>query len=257
MKNWRSILESYLETWKKDQNVSGALVCGSYVTGSPSPHSDVDVHIVLNDGVDWRERGNVISEGLLIEYFANPPKQIEKYFTDDYNDYSQMSPVQFSTGEILFDDGTVEILKKKAQEFLNKDFPQLPDFKIELNKYGLWDNLDNLEDAFEGEKKHFMFIFHNSLNTLIQFYCKYLGYPVIKFNKSLEILTDQNVRKKYLLKEFPDSKFNELCTQALCVDKPEKAFELYKELTKHVLDKIGGFEINGWKLRSPLDIDKK
>ena len=32
----------------------------------------------------------------------------------------------------------------------------------------------------------------------------------------------------------------------------EKMLKEYQTLTKYVLDKMGGFELSGWKLRTPL-----
>ncbi len=75
----------------------GILVCGSYITGNPSTHSDLDVHIILNENVNYRERGNKIVDGLLIEYFANPAKQIREYFKDDYTNVRPMSQTQIPT----------------------------------------------------------------------------------------------------------------------------------------------------------------
>ncbi|WP_231630083.1 nucleotidyltransferase domain-containing protein [Lysinibacillus sp. ZYM-1] len=76
MDNWKIALETLLKDWQGRDDVVGTLVCGSYVTGKPSKRSDIDVHIVLENDVTWRERGNQIIDGFLIEYFANPPGQI-------------------------------------------------------------------------------------------------------------------------------------------------------------------------------------
>ena len=80
--NWEEKLNKFLENWEYMNDTIGILVCGSYITGNPSTHSDLDVHIILNEKVNYRERGNKIVDGLLIEYFANPAKQIREYFKD-------------------------------------------------------------------------------------------------------------------------------------------------------------------------------
>ena len=97
------------------KDVIGAIVCGSYITGVLAERSDIDVHIILSDEVDWRERGNQYIDGLLMEYFANPPRQIRRYFAEDYRDRSTMSMVQFITGRVIFDHrGIIEQLKVEA-----------------------------------------------------------------------------------------------------------------------------------------------
>ena len=108
-------LNMFLDSYKNINDVVGVLVCGSYVTGHPNKHSDLDVHLILKDGVFYRERGNVIVEGLLIEYFANTKQQILSYFNKDYRSVSLMSQTQFATGMIIRDDlGIVANLKKQA-----------------------------------------------------------------------------------------------------------------------------------------------
>ena len=117
--NWEEKLNKFLENWEYMNDTIGILVCGSYITGNPSTHSDLDVHIILNEKVNYRERGNKIVDGLLIEYFANPAKQIREYFKDDYKNVRPMSQTQFITGRILLDKtGEVQALKEEAKNLL-------------------------------------------------------------------------------------------------------------------------------------------
>ena len=173
MEPWEKALDEFLVPWKKKKEVVGAIVCGSYVTGNPSKHSDIDVHIILKKGTKWRERGNEIVDGYLIEYFANPPEQIEWYFKDDHKDNSFTAPTMFLTGRILFDDGSIVKLRRKANTLFKKRFEKMGDVGKELSKYSLWDMLDNLRDSYEKEEPDFVFICHNMLNELYRKYAKY------------------------------------------------------------------------------------
>lgn len=117
MDKWTLALETFLKDWKDREDVVGALVCGSYVTGYPLKRSDIDIHIILADHVEWRERGNRVVNVFLIEYFANPPAQIRKYYQDDFNKQRTMSMVQFKTGRIVFDyTRIIKNLKFEAEE---------------------------------------------------------------------------------------------------------------------------------------------
>ncbi len=60
------------------------MLSGSRVTSFASKYSDIDVYIILSDDVEWRERGNKMIDGCLIEYFANPIKQIKSYFKEEF-----------------------------------------------------------------------------------------------------------------------------------------------------------------------------
>ena len=45
---WKVALEKFLKKWENKKEVIWILVCGSYVTGNPSKHSDIDIHILLD-----------------------------------------------------------------------------------------------------------------------------------------------------------------------------------------------------------------
>ena len=99
MGNWQEKLGIFLASFEHMKDVIGVLVCGSYITGNPTKHSDLDVHLVLDNDIQYRERGNKIIDGLLIEYFANPPKQIIGYLDEDFREKSLMCQTQFATGK--------------------------------------------------------------------------------------------------------------------------------------------------------------
>ena len=65
--NWQSALNKFLKDWRDKDFVKAALLTGSYAVGG---------YLMLSDNVDWRERGNLIIDGVLVEYFANPVIQI-------------------------------------------------------------------------------------------------------------------------------------------------------------------------------------
>lgn len=250
MQDWEKALDQFLETWKPRDEVVGALVCGSFVTGNPKKHSDIDLHIILREGTDWRERGNKVIGGFLIEYFANPPCQIHKYFEEDFEANKQMNVTQFLTGKVLFDDGSISRLQEEAAKWHAKDRPKLPSTSVEIMKYGIWDLLDNLRDALE-QDEHFWHLYHVSLDRLLSKFCRFKGYPDIKAHRVADVLEGKSL-KKYLLPEFPDKRFQSLFLHALRESDKEKALERYEQLTEHVLQSMSGFEIDGWKMRSPI-----
>ena len=207
---WEEKLNRFLENFSYKNDIIGILVCGSFITGNPSTHSDLDVHIILDENVDYRERGNKIIDGLLIEYFANPAKQIREYFKEDYKNIRPMSQTQFATGKILLDKtGKVQELKNEAKEMLAKNYNDLDTNINELNKYGLWDMLDDLQDSLENNHEDFDFIYYCNLDKLLTLYMKFIKYP---YNKKVILgnITSEIVRNKYLLKELPDKEISEL-----------------------------------------------
>ena len=123
---WEEKLNKFIDSFEYIDDVVGILVCGSYITGSPTKHSDLDVHLLLNDKVKYRVRGNKIVDGLLIEYFANPKSQIKKYFKEDYKNVRPMSHTQFITGKIIMDKtGDLKKLKEEAKKMLKKNYEDI------------------------------------------------------------------------------------------------------------------------------------
>jgi predicted nucleotidyltransferase len=252
---WKKALSKFIAPWKKRNDVVGALVCGSYVTGNPSRHSDIDVQILLDGKVKWRERGNKIVDGFLIEYFANPLPQNFKYFERDYlRDRDRTNAHMFLTGEVLFDkNGDMETLVQAAGKWEKKKFSKLDNGGVERAKYSVWDNRDNLEEVFERGSDDFYLVYYDYLRNLLEIYAQFLTYPRIKTRKALKFLSSTKERAKYRLEDFPDKRFVALFMKAVVLKDRKKMMNEYRSVAEHVLKEMGGFEIDGWKLRSDLE----
>ncbi|WP_342550661.1 nucleotidyltransferase domain-containing protein [Lysinibacillus sp. FSL M8-0216] len=252
--NWRKALETFLNDWQGRDEVVGALVCGSYVTGHPSERSDIDVHIILSNDVKWRERGNQIVDGFLIEYFANPPGQIRRYFQDDFNKHRTMSMVQFQTGQILFDyTGIINELKLEAYAWQEKNYETINKTVLELKKYGLWDMLDNTKDCYEQKRGDFIFVYHHALATLFMEYGQFLNVDTIPTYQIHAYLVDPIYLQKYMKSAFPDEYFKQMFLHALKESNTEQMLESLEALVSYVLKQMGGFCIDGWHVKSPIE----
>ena len=251
--DWQKSLNTFLSDFEHMADVIGVLVCGSYVTGSPTAHSDLDVHIILSSDVSYRERGNKIVDGLLIEYFANPPMQIEAYMDEDLEVRRLMAHVQFATGKILRDDtGEVAALKEKAFTAIDEFYKKSPPASMqEMTKYGLWDMRDDLQDAHETNRADFDFLYFNLLDNLINEYMNAVNMPYHK-KAILVNVEDERIRGKYLLRELPDKHISDLIIKAIKAEGRDEKLNLYEQLTEAVLCRFGGFEIDGFRFRSEV-----
>lgn len=248
---WEVALDKFLESWRNNREVSAILVCGSYVTGNPTENSDVDIQIILKRGCEWRERGNKIVNGILIEYFANPPERIIGYLEDDQKRRRKIEAHMLVTGRIIFDkEGEAKKLKELARTYLGKKFEKMPKFKIEFAKYHAFDMADNLEEVYKRKTYDFEFVYYNFLKTLLEFYGEFLGYSDISENKVYRFLTDKKDQKKYLINKFPDKKFVGLFLQSIKEKDRHKMLQRFTKLARYVQNKMGGFNIDGWKFKS-------
>ena len=246
-------LNMFLDSYKNINDVVGVLVCGSYVTGHPNKHSDLDVHLILKDGVFYRERGNVIVEGLLIEYFANTKQQILSYFNKDYRSVSLMSQTQFATGMIIRDDlGIVANLKKQALIEINKNFEDLNTVPNGLALYSIWDSLDDLEALLEEDRQDFDFVYYNKLDKLLALYLKVNKIPY-NCKSIVGHLTSEIVREKYLLKEITNKKLVELIKASILGNDKKTRFAAYSKLANNLLTRFN-FSIDKFVFKSEEDI---
>jgi len=253
MKRWEIALEKFIRKWKNRKEVIGALVCGSYITGNPSRHSDVDILILLDSKTSWYERGNEIIDGTLIEYFARPLKRHYEELENDYISKRRVDAHMYTTGRVLFDkEGELKKIIKDSKKYMIKKYKKQSKIVTEKSKYYLWDICDNLEEVFEAKSKDFFFVYYVHLYYLFREYAAFLNSDSLPVCKIKRFLTNKEDKKKYHMDNFQDQQFVKMYIKALNIKDEGKMMEKYKTLTNYVLGKMGGFNINGWKTRSML-----
>lgn len=123
MNNWNLAIKKFLEQWTIKKEFEGAILSGSYAVGNQSKNSDIDIMIVLSDKTEWWQRGNLVVDGFLIEYIADPASMWTKSFGDDFNSRKKVSAGMFAIGKILHDkNGVVSKLKDEAETVMKKPF---------------------------------------------------------------------------------------------------------------------------------------
>ncbi len=250
MKNWERALYKFIKDWQNRKEVLGAIVTGSYAVGNHTKFSDIDVHIVLSEKTKWRERGNKIVDGFLIEYFANPISQLKKYQEENYKNGNRIDARMFTIGKILFDKtGIVKKLQIEARKRMKKPFAKKDKTWMETKKYFLWDQLDNLHDLHSQHLPSFSFVYYTALLNIFETYAKFLRAEIPGPAKFYQVLTNDRFRQKYHIEKFPDQKFITIAKK--CIEKD--SLENIEKLTAYVLDKMGGFKIDGWKLKTPVE----
>jgi predicted nucleotidyltransferase len=250
--NWQQALEIFLDKWRDLDYVEGVLVTGSQVVGTATQNSDVDVHIILSPNIDWRERGNELVNDTLIEYFANPVFFFQQYLDEDYANNSKQNARMFVIGKILFDkNGEVAKLVSQAKTYMEREFTKPDDIWTNVAKYAIWDEFDGLDDIYSAKQPAFEHSYHLFLQNLLIKYAKFMGAEILAHSKLYKFLSSEDFRLRYKIEQLPDNDFNAQFLQALQHKSQDNMYSSAKALTQLVLDKMGGFEIDGWKLRTP------
>jgi len=258
MKNndWRSALDDFLKDWKDRDEVVGAIVTGSRVAGTATPLSNIDVHILLFDDCNWKERGNRTVDSFIVEYFANPIYLLKEYDTNDYEDNQRSNARMLAVGEILFDKtGEVAKLQENARAWMKIPFKKPSALFIEERKYWLRDSLDGLKDLSESRSSAQSLVYYSHLSLLLSIYCSFIGAEMPHLTKAYKLLTDPEFGKRYHFKTFPDQSFASMFIEALSPEIAEQ-FEVAESITQYVLERMGGFDIDNWTLRTPIGSDE-
>ena len=249
MQKREKAVEKFLQDRKCRDDVQWALLCGSYAVGNQTKYSDIDIHIVLTGDIQRRERWNQVIDGFLIEYFANPPKQLEAYRKNDIKNFRKVDATVFVTWKILFDKTWVlNDIQKQCKEHLEIPFDTLKGDALAYQKYHLWDDLENLKDVYEQGSPAYTYVAMLLIDLVLETYRKYLWVAISSRSKLYRHLTDDSFRANYGLGEFPDKVFVEHFLSVL----EDPTFEVIENLVDYVLEEMWWFEIDGWKLRSPV-----
>lgn len=121
--------------------------------------------------------------------------------------------------------------------------------EIEIAKYHLWEGLNKLKGLFKGGFVKYSPLYYLHLSKIINFYASFTGVSVPAVAKIYNFLNDNNFREKYKVEGFSDEKFVSLVNGCLENYSSLKSIE---KLNAYVLEKLGGFEINGWVLKTEI-----
>ena len=243
--DYEKAIEAFLRPRKRNKHVIGTLLVGSYATGLETPLSDIDVCMVLENGVRRWERGNVMVSDFLVEYAAYPIAYIKYLQERDLRERMRLRTRMLATGIILFDkNGVVRRLQKEARVLLKRKLPPQYTETTEIHKYLLWDQLNNLRDLRRQRARGFAYAYYAALQNLLNFYASYLRIEVPRPNRIHCFFSDAEFRARYGIRAFPDAMFSKLFERAM----RWPSLPILTRLTARVHKRMGGFSINGWKL---------
>lgn len=251
MEKYEQVLEKFLLAHKNHPDFEGAVLCGSYASGNQTPVSDIDVHIVMSDVCELRERGNVFIDGMLVEYFINPIFKIKETLEREFQEYGSATANMFGYGKILYDKtGKVHEIQQLARSYFEKDFAPLCFYQLQNDLYHVWDDRDEFLSA-SSEKCSTHILYGRLLSDLVNLYMKHQGIGLQSLSKLEKLLSDDMFASRYHLKKQPDHNFKEL-TLACLRSNDECKVECIQKLYHYVIKTCGGFDIGHFKMTSQV-----
>lgn len=228
MEKWERVLNEFLEEYKKNEEIIGAILGGSYATGNYTESSDIDISIITSND-NYKKRGNIIIDDIMVEFFINPISELKKYMEDDYNNRHRLSTSNLiGNGKIIFakDDSIVE-LQKVALSYFDKDFPEPNEVSVKCKKYACWDAYDELKDKVKKNESYNLNYFV-LLQELVDCYYYSNNIASVPISKLEQILRNKEYAKKYNLKNEPTDEFKDLvlaCIDTISIDKISKLYK--------------------------------
>lgn len=237
---WKKALNEFIKPYINNEEVEAIILVGSYAVDNQNKYSDIDIFIILNEQAKYRERGNKLINGYLIEYFINPVNKVIEYIQNDKKGHGGSIANMLINGKVILDkNGIIENLKKQALIEKEKD----PEKDI-MKYYACWHAFDEYKAAiYHNELQYYL-----CLKYLIECYLYNNGYNILPEQKIERFFKDQEYRQKYNIGKFPNNKFNELVIN--CFDNPN--YQNLEELYKYVIED-GKFDINNFVLRKELE----
>jgi predicted nucleotidyltransferase len=237
---WKLALEEFIKGYKDNPEVEAILLVGSYAVGNQNDKSDIDVYVILNDEAMWRERGNKLVKGYLIEYFINPVRLVREYILEDKRGHGGAMANMLMNGQVLLDrHGIVDELKKEAIAAIQvQEYERNP-----MRYYACWCAFDEYEAAeYHNEMQYYI-----CLKYLVEAYLANNGYCVLPDQKIEKFFKNDEYRMRYNIGRFPNNEFNELVIK--CFDEPNH--DNLKALYDYVIND-GCFDINNFVYRNEL-----
>lgn len=236
---WEEALEEFIKDYRNDKDVAAILLVGSYAVKNNNEYSDIDVYIILNDNVKYRERGNLLVKGYLIEYFINPVHKVIEYLKKDKDGHRGAMANMLLNGIVLLDKNNVmKNLKRKAKYYMKKN-----NKKDIMKYYACWCAYDEyLAAPYHNELQYFI-----CLKNLVEAYLANNGYYIVPDLKIERFFKDKKYREKYNFGDFPNNKFNKLVINCFDDINPNNLKNLYEFVIQD-----GNFDINNFKLRNKI-----
>lgn len=251
IKKWKIALKDFLKDYEEDDNIIGAILCGSYALDNHHNNSDIDVYLVLSDTADYSEMGVVESNSYLIEYYKHTVDIIKEKMEKEHENNELNVANMFAYGKVIYDvEGKVEELQKLALEYIDKPFKTITKEQLDKNNYLIWTCLNNLKKSIDQDAFQFNMNYYELLHNVYDVYAEYLGISKLSKTKIYKLLTDFEYREKYHVFNIPEDEFVNLYLKCFDMENPEKMYRSIKRTVDYYYNKIGGFNIREFKIRA-------
>lgn len=205
------------------ERLLGLLLAGSYAYGEPMATSDIDLYVVIDE--PWRQRRNLVVDGVDVELFINPPGKLSVEIVE-----AGSTMDMFARGRALHDPrGVLASLigEAKAVAELPRPIPLGDD--LERLRYMSTDTLKDAYDLLQAEDEGFELALYNALDWTLDAYYKLAG--------------RRKPKPKYVMRDVREREpaLADAIHRIVDTSSPRRErWELLDALSREVLEHVGG-----------------
>jgi hypothetical protein len=179
---------------------------------------------------------------------------IKKYMNQDHEQNKRTDARMFSIGETMFDrSGDVFDLKRLASNMMKKKFSSPTEAWAETAKYEIWDMHDNLGSIYESSDIAFDIYYNSFLSKTYEKYCIWSGEEIVPLNKISKYVSNVEYRRAFMFDPPRDVEFYTRLVEGLKAADRKIKFNEASLFADYVLNKMNGFNIDGWRFRTPSE----
>lgn len=212
-------LEKFIIYWKKQPNIRGILLTGSYAVGLQNEHSDVDIRLILAETVEKSFKGLKTIDGYCFSYMGRSKAETLQKFNHQFFSNVKMEARIYTIGKIIHDPhGDIAEIIKVARMYADTPLIQkeVSEEDRQLYMYSLQQKYEYLQHTTP-KNPFYDYNYVLYLKNMLTFYAETLNAEMLYGNDSklIRFLTDEKYLKAYNFPSFPDEQFKNLWINAL------------------------------------------
>lgn len=254
IEKWKLSLKEFLKQYEENDKVVGAILCGSYANSSNDEYSNINVYLILKDGICFEEKGCSESNSYFIEYIIRTSSKIEECMEKEFEEGWQTTANMLAYGKIIYDlDGSAKRIQNKALEYIDKRIDNITGYKLDINNYHLWHYLDELKLSLRENNPDFNLMYYSLLGEVYNKYAEFLALPKLPKTKIYKILTNEDYRRKWHVFKLPEEEFIKLYIKCFEIDRVSVMYKNIYDLISYYYERQGGFNIRKLSIKTSIN----
>lgn len=231
------IIEKFIDikNYKSRKDVLGIFFYGSSSYGYNTEDSDIDLHIIVSSKNDIR--GNLVLDGVHIEYFERPYKKIISQLQYEKETNQTVILSMLGYGKIIYERKNK---LTKLQQFI-KDYysgyspkPLISKTKAIFDAYKIFININRLKKLSDSNDSGFYYMYYMVLNELKKLNEKIQGISTDISQYKLKRFYLENEKQTNTFKTLPDNEFIELFLESTKLKNSQDMVTSIKSVFKNV-----------------------